>query len=150
MFNENTNNISNINKISNSKNNTDQVNANWIKHTKVTNNVELSTQYAHVCLQHKLEKKWILFINPEESSIELLAKTHDIDATKVLMVNFKHPVDTNTNVNLERVKSVLCQGNCSAVIVSNSHFNKEEVTQLQVAASVGKTQCILLRKRVLH
>ena len=147
MLSKNNNNISMINIVND--NNT-QLNVNWLQHTNVNNNFELSNQYAHICLQHNQEKKWILFINPEESSIEQLAKTHGVDASKVLMVNFKSDVTADTKVNLERVKSVLSKGNCSAVILSNSNFDNEDITQLEDAACEGKTQCVLLKKRVLH
>ena len=147
MFIKNNNNISVINIV---HDNNTQLNVNWLQHTNVNDNFELSNQYASICLQHKQEKKWVLFINPEESSIEQLAKTHGIDASKVLMVNFKIDVTADTKVNLERVKSVLSKGNCSAVILSNTNFKNEEVTQLENAACEGKTQCVLLRKRVLH
>lgn len=130
--------------------NNTQLNVNWLQHTNVNNNFELSNQYAHICLQHNQEKKWILFINPEESSIEQLAKTHGVDASKVLMVNFKSDVTADTKVNLERVKSVLSKGNCSAVILSNTNFKNDEIFQLENAACEGKTQCVLLKKRVLH
>ena len=130
--------------------NNTQLNVNWLQHTNVNNNFELSNQYVHICLQHNQEKKWILFINPEESSIEQLAKTHGVDASKVLMVNFKSDVTADTKVNLERVKSVLSKGNCSAVILSNTNFKNDEIFQLENAACEGKTQCVLLKKRVLH
>lgn len=147
MFSKKNNNISVINRV---YDNNTQLNVNWLQHTNVNDNFELSNQYAHICLQHKQEKKWVLFINPEESSIEQLAKTHGVDASKVLMVNFRSDLTADTKVNLERVKSVLSKGNCSAVILSNSNFKNEEIIQLENAACEGKTQCVLLKKHVLH
>ena len=147
MFNKNNHNFNMINIV---HDNNAQLNVNWLQHTNVNDSLELSNQYAHICLQYNQEKKWVLFINPEESSIEQLAKTHGIDASKVLMVNFKSALADDTNVNLERVKSVLSKGNCSAVILSNSNFKNEEITQLENAACEGRTQCVLLKKRVLH
>lgn len=147
MLNKNNNNISMINI---AHKNNEPLNVNWLQHTNVNDNFELSNQYAHICLQYKQEKKWVLFINPEESSIEQLAKTHTIDASKVLMVSFKSALAEDTKINLERVKSVLSKGNCCAVILSNTHFKNEEITQLENAACEGKTQCVLLKKRVLH
>ena len=39
----------------------------WLKLTNVANHQELSYHYANICQQHNQEKKWVLFINPEES-----------------------------------------------------------------------------------
>ncbi len=147
MFNTKTN---NINTLENNDIPSTQFNINWLQHTNVNNSNELSNQYAHICQQHKQEKKWVLFINPEESSIEQLAKSHGIDVSKILMVNYKSAVKTNTKIDLERVKSVLSKGNCSAVILSNTNFESEEISQLESSACAGKTQCVLLKKRLLH
>ncbi len=147
MFNINNNNINAIREINKSSS---QLDVNWLQHTNVNDNYELSNQYAHICQQHKLEKKWVLFINPEESSIEQLAKTHGIDVSKILMVNYKGAVKSHTKIDLEQIKSVLSKGNCSAVILSNTDFECEEITQLENSACEGKTQCVLLKKRILH
>lgn len=132
------------------RDNNTQLNVNWLQHTNVNNNLELSNQYAHICQQHKQEKKWVLFINPEESSIEQLAKTHGIDVSKILMVNYKNTVKANTKIDLERVKSVLSKGNCSAVILSNSIFEANEIAQLESSAKSGKTHCFLMKQCRLH
>jgi cell division inhibitor SulA len=136
-------NINNINIINNSTN--ISTSANWLQRTNVNNNFELSTQYAHICQQHKQQKKWVLFINPEESSIEQLAHTHDIDASKILMVNYKNSLKGNIKVELAHIKSVLSKGNCSAVIVSNSSFATQEIAQLASSAKKGETKCFLLK-----
>ncbi len=143
-------NINNITMISNLANSIPQVNSNWLQLTQVNDNIELSGQYVHICQQHNQERKWVLFINPEESSIEQLAKTHGLDISKILMVNYKNAVKMNKKVGLERVMSVLSKGNCSAVILSNTEFKKEEITQLENSAREGKTQCVLLKKQLLH
>ena len=147
MYSTNNNNISMIKRFSESK---AQINANWLQLTNVNDDSELSNQYADICQQHKQEKKWVLFINPEENSIEQLAKTHGIDVSKILMVNYKNSMKANTKIDLERVKSVLSKGNCSAVILSNTDFQSEEIAQLESSACEGKTQCVLLKKHVLH
>ncbi|MFT5852596.1 MAG: cell division inhibitor SulA [Colwellia sp.] len=123
--------------------------ANWLQLSNVNNNVELSTQYAHICQQHKQQKKWVLFINPEERSIEQLAHTHDIDASKILMVNYKHNLKNNIKVVLSHIKSVLSKGNCSAVIVSNSSFEIQEIAQLERSAKKGETRCFLFKNTAL-
>jgi len=147
MYSTNSNNIRMIDTFID---NTSSLNVNWLQLTNVNNDYELSDQYAQICQLHKQEKKWILFINPQESSIDKLAKTHNVDVSKILMVNFKNALKANAKVDLERVKSVLSKGNCSAVILSNAYFQNEEITQLERAARAGKTQCVLLKKQVLH
>ena len=137
--------INNINIINDSKEISTNTNANWLQLTNVNNNFELSNQYAYICQQHKQQKKWVLFINPEESSIEQLAHTHDIDASKILMVNYKNSTRGNIRVELAHIKSVLSKGNCSAVIVSNSSFALQEIAQLERSAKRGETQCFLLK-----
>lgn len=152
-------NTKNNNEINTQKN--ISVNNSWLQLTNVNDNFELSTQYACICQQHKQQKKWVLFINPEESSIEKLAHTHDIDASKILMVNYKGSIKSNICVDLAQIKSVLSKGNCSAVIVSNSSFATPEIKELEASAKKGGTRCFLLKnkasdnysminKRVMH
>ena len=126
----------------------------WLKLTRVKNTQELSSQYADICQQHNQEKKWVLFINPEESSLEQLAKTHGVDISKVLCVSFKGKNKVNNLVNkksahldIEQIKNVLCRGNCSAVILSNASFSSEEITALDTCARLGETQCVLLQNQ---
>lgn len=138
-------NVNNLNIINNSTSINNNTIANWLQLTQVKNNIELSKQYAHICQQHKQQKKWVLFINPEESSIEQLAHTHDIDASKVLMVNYKSSVNGDIKVDLAHITSVLTKGNCSAVIVSNSSFATQEIAQLESSAKKGETRCFLLK-----
>lgn len=137
--------ISNLNIINDSIQMSSSTSANWLQLTSVDNNAELSTQYAHICQQHRQQKKWVLFINPEESSIEQLAHTHDIDASKILRVNYKNALKGNIKVELAHIKSVLSKGNCSAVIVSNSSFATQEIAQLECSAKKGETRCFLLK-----
>lgn len=130
----------------------------WLKLTNVANHQELSSHYASICQQHNQEKKWVLFINPEESLLEQLAHTHGVDISKVLCVSFKgrnkvnHLVDkTSAHLDIEQIKSVLCRGNCSAVILSNASFRADEITALDYCARLGETQCVLLKnKRKTH
>jgi len=144
--------INNINIINGSTNITcdSSKQANWLQLTHVTNNTELSTQYAHIYQQHKQQKKWVLFINPEESSIEQLAHIHDIDPSKILMVNYKNALKANMKIELVHIKSALIKGNCSAVIVSNSSFGTQEIAQLEYSAKQGKTQCFLLENTTMY
>jgi cell division inhibitor SulA len=147
MFNTNSNNISMINKVCN---NNVTLNVNWLQHTKVNDNFELSNQYANICQQHKQENKWVLFINPEESTIDQLAKTHGIDVSKILMVNYKNTSTTRAKIELNQIKSVLSKGNCAAVILSNSIFAANEIAELESSAEIGKTHCFLVKQAQLH
>jgi cell division inhibitor SulA len=124
----------------------------WLKLASVDNHTELSFKYADICKQHKQEKKWVLFINPEESSLEQLAHTHGVDISKVLCVSFKGKNKINKLLNeksayldIEQIKSVLCRGNCSAVILSNASFGADEMAALDSCARLGETQCVLLK-----
>jgi cell division inhibitor SulA len=147
MFEINSNTINMINKVCNNK---AALNANWLQHTKASDDFELSNQYANICQQHKQENKWVLFINPEESSIEKLAKTHGIDVSKILMVNYKNTSSARAKIELVQVKSVLSKGNCAAVILSNNNFEENEIAELESSAKIGQTHCFLVKQRQLH
>lgn len=140
----------NINILSNINHGNQLMDIHWLQHTNVSDHFELSNQYATICQQHKQEKKWVLFINPEENSIEKLARTHGIDVSKILMVNYKSTAQNRLKVGLAQITSVLSKGNCSAVILSDSTFAADEIKQLERSAQMGKTHCFLMRKRQLH
>lgn len=155
MFSINTmSNISEHTQIKNSygNNKNAQITANtWLELSHVENNIELSNQYADICQQHNQEKKWVLIINPEESSLEQLASRHGVDISKVLCVSFKGKNKTNNlldnksaHLDIEQIKKVLCRGNCSAVILSNASFNQSEMHELSSSAQLGETHCILV------
>ncbi len=124
----------------------------WLKLANVENHQELSSHYVNICQQHIQEKKWVLFINPEESSIEQLAHTHGVDISKVLCVSFKGKNKVNNlldsksaHLDIEQIKNVLCRGNCSAVILSNASFDVDEMAALDNCARSGETHCVLLK-----
>ena len=121
----------------------------WFEYASVENHQELCSQYANICQQHTQKNKWVLFINPEESSLEKLAKMHNIDVSKVLCVSFKGKnkvqnmrSENSAHLDIEQIKSVLCRGNCSAVIMSNASFDKDEMTELNNCARLGETHCV--------
>lgn len=123
-----------------------------LKLANVENHQELSSHYVNICQQHNQAKKWVLFINPEESSIEQLAHTHGVDTSKVLCVSFKGKNKVNNlldsksaHLDIEQIKSVLCRGNCSAVILSNASFDVDEMAALDSCARSGETHCLLLK-----
>ncbi len=122
-------------------------NSTWLKLKHVENNLELSQQYAYVCQQHKQKKKWVLMINPDEASLDQLASFDQVDTSKVLCVNTK-PTNKMEKIDINCVKKALSKGNCSAVILSNTTFNAQEIAQLNACAQAGETQCILLKNTI--
>ncbi len=154
MHTVNTLNNNVIKNVINNAVSTTLVKQDWLKLASVNNHQELSSQYANICQQHNQEKKWVLFINPEESSLEQLAQTHGVDISKVLCVSFKgknksnHQLDEKTaHLDIEQIKNVLCRGNCSAVILSNASFEANEISALDSCARLGETQCVLLQNQ---
>jgi cell division inhibitor SulA len=123
---------------------------NWFELKDITNQNELSKQYATICHQHNQQKKWVLFINPVETSLERLSSIHGVDISKVLCVTVKGKQvnyenrDDGVTLNIEQIKSVLCRGNCSAVILSNANLAQQELNELNSCAQLGQTQCVLL------
>ena len=55
---------------------------NWCDVRSITNKVELTKQYTEIFEKHDLDKKWILMINPEESSLQKLSIQGKIDPSK--------------------------------------------------------------------
>ena len=144
----------NTNKPHNKKQHSPLCSQAWLQLANVDNYQELSSHYATICQQHGQEKKWVLFINPEESSLEQLVQTHDVDISKVLCVSFKgknktqHLCDENSaHLDVGQIKKVLCRGNCSAVILSNANFSADDMAALGQSARFGETQCIVLKNQ---
>ena len=102
-------------------------------------NESLFEQYAEIYQQHEINRKWILMINPEDYSLEQLSKANKIDPSKILKVN-----TNKKRINLNNIESVLCNGNCSAVILCNPCLEREELKLLKQYARKGKTACIVL------
>ncbi|MGL1959386.1 MAG: hypothetical protein OCD00_19025 [Colwellia sp.] len=121
----------------------------WLERKSVDNSLELSNQYASICQQHKQKRKWVLFVNPEENSLEKMASFTDIDTSKVLCVNIKQRNNKTSSTNIENIKNTLRKGTCSAVILSNAIFTEQEIDQLSSFALSGKTQCIILKNKLL-
>lgn len=127
---------------------------NWLQYASAQDNKELSSHYANICQQYKQDKKWLLFINPEESSLEQLAQNHGVDISKVLCVSFKgknkinHQLgERSAHLDIEQIKNVLSRGNCSAVILSNASFTDTEIDCLDSSARLGETQCVILKSQ---
>ncbi len=154
MYTSNTNNTNVIKNVIENAISTPFAEQAWLQLASVENQQELSSHYASICQQHNQEKKWVLFINPEESSLEQLSQTHGVDISKVLCVSFKGKNRINNlldeksaHLDIEQIKSVLCRGNCSAVILSNAYFAADEIAALDSCARLGETQCVLLKNQ---
>jgi len=118
----------------------------WFDIKNMENNSQITQLYNAICQQHKHEKKWILMINPEDETLETLANVNNIDASKILRVNIKE-----NKLNLKSIKNTLIKGNCSAVIMSDTHLKSDELSQLSFSAKKGKTHCILVNNaNTLH
>ncbi|WP_206485541.1 hypothetical protein [Thalassotalea sp. G2M2-11] len=124
----------NINKLKSSST------TNWVDIRNVNDVSNWSAQYEDICLQHKINKKWILLIDPEDQSIEQLSKAHHIDTSKILKVN-----SHKGKVNIKNLGAALSKGNCSAIILSNPQLEENELQTLRHFAALGQTACIVLR-----
>jgi cell division inhibitor SulA len=146
--------MNSINKINLDLNNNNLIESSWVKKSlftssnkqwcniiKVKSAVDLSEKYQSICQKHHTDNKWILMINPENEFLDQLSSMGKINPAKILKVNAN-----KVNVNFEHIKKALLKGNCSAMILSNAHFNQAELNELANCAALGKTQCILLQQ----
>jgi cell division inhibitor SulA len=118
----------------------------WFDIKNIASVNQISSIYDTVCRQHQHKKKWILMINPEDEMLENLANIENIDTTKILRVSIK-----DNMFNLKSIKNILTQGNCSAIILSDTHLKNNEISELSHCARQGKTQCIVLNNAItLH
>ncbi|MFB1016316.1 MAG: hypothetical protein QMC51_11765 [Alteromonadaceae bacterium] len=118
----------------------------WFNIKNIASINQIPTIYDTVCRQHQHKKKWILMINPEDEMLENLANIENIDTTKILRVSIK-----DNTFSLKSIKNILTQGNCSAVILSDTHLKVDEISELSNCARQGKTQCIVLNTAItLH
>ena len=118
----------------------------WFNIRNIASVNQISSIYDTVCRQHQHKKKWILMINPEDEMLENLANIENIDTTKILRVSIK-----DNTFSLKSIKNILTQGNCSAIILSDTHLKIDEISELSHCAKQGKTQCIVLNNAItLH
>ncbi len=123
----------------------------WLQKKSVANNLEVSSHYADICQQNKHQHKWVLFINPEEASMDQLASFDEIDTSKALCATVKVSTKGENKKAIELIKQALSQGNCSAVVLSNTILNQEEVAQLELYAAMGETRCeVLNNQNIMH
>lgn len=113
----------------------------WCNIIRVNSAVDLSEKYQDICKKHYDNSKWILMVNPENDSLEQLSNMGKIDPAKILKVNAN-----KVNVSLEHIKNTLLKGTCSAMILSDTNYNEDELNEIAHCAALGKTQCILLQQ----
>lgn len=114
-----------------------------VKMKLCTKSQELSKEYAEICNQHRLNKKWILMINPENEPLSELASQNNVDTSKVLKVDIN-----KTKFSLKNVEQALINGNCSAVVLSNACLDATELQRLQSSAEKGDTNCIVINRKM--
>ncbi len=112
----------------------------WCNIIEVNNAYDLSAHYQDICQNHHNEHKWILMINPENDSLEQLSTMGKINPERILKVNA-----SKVNVSLEQIKNTLLKGTCSAMILSNAHYNQAQLKEISHCAALGETHCILLQ-----
>ena len=114
----------------------------WIKVHELNQEDNLEKHYEELCQKHHLSNKWLLIINPEDETLAQLSNNTSLDTSKILKIDpHKKPV------NIDNIKSVLSQGNCSAVVLCNPNLQLEELKLLQTYAQLGQTQCVVLNKK---
>lgn len=116
----------------------------WLDIRNIHSKATLSKQYADICQKHQLEDKWILMINPEDNSLNQLAETNKINASRILRVN-----TSKSKIDIKNIESALTKGNCSAVILCNASLKHEEMFKLNRCAQQGKTACIVLKNDIV-
>jgi len=118
----------------------------WLNVNEIKSESNIANHYAKLCQKHEQKNKWILMVNPEEKPLETLSTNEKINTANILRVN-----GNNKPIKLINIKTALKTGNCSAVILCNTSFKEEEISQLMISAKKGKTQCILLNNQnTLH
>jgi len=121
-------------------------NDSWLNVNEIKSESNIASHYANLCQKHEQKNKWILMVNPEEKPLETLSTNAKINTANILRVN-----GNNKPIKLTNIKMALKTGNCSAVILCNTSFKEEEISQLMSSAKKGKTQCILLNNQnTLH
>ncbi len=118
-----------------------------IEEQTVDNDLELSSCYAHILQQYQHLPKWIIFINPNRSSMEQLTHFEGVNVSKALCVKINPITVTQSKKTLALITQVLKKGNCSAIVLSNPHGKTEDMTQLEICAASEKSHCVMLTNK---
>lgn len=117
----------------------------WVNVQAADNKEQIYDLYNDICQQHYDKNKWILMINPEDEMLESLGKGNEIDVSNILRVN-----TPSQKMNIQHIKSALIKGNCSAIVLAENYFDKEEIAELTNCAEQGKTQCVIIKNNVME
>ncbi len=99
----------------------------------------ISQEISELCTKHKNNKKWILLINNEESTVSTLQQQRSIDTSKVLHIN-----NGKVKVNADNIETALSTGNCSAVVLADNNLQTEQIIHLHKCAKRSNTAFVLL------
>jgi cell division inhibitor SulA len=103
-------------------------------------------EFINICQSHNKDERWVLMIDPQEQDIFHLCKSTKINQAKILRINSK-----KVNLAVINIEKTLAKGNCSAVILCNASFGKQQLSAFEHYAKQGKTQCIVLKNSLtLH
>lgn len=111
----------------------------WLNIRNIENEQQLSEQFSDICQRHHQQRKWILVINPEKLSLDILSHSALVDSSKILRVN-----TNKVKVNLKNIEKALCTGNCAAVILCNTTLAQNQMSHLANCAQNGRTPCFVL------
>lgn len=118
----------------------------WLSIKDLNDEAALTQQYSEIYKQNHVKNKWILMIDPENSSLEGIENISKNTFNKILKVN-----SSKVKVKLENIETALRKGNCSTVILNNVSFSDKELSRLYLSAKEGSTQCIILNnKHLMH
>jgi len=112
----------------------------WLNVQAADNKQQISDLYNDIYQQHYDKNKWILMINPEDEMLESLGKGNKIDVSNILRVN-----TPSQKMKIKHIKNALIKGHCSAIVLAEAYFNKEEIAELTNYAEQGKTQCVIIK-----
>lgn len=116
-------------------------NETWVEQCFTKNEESIDKEYAKIFKEYKHDRKWILMINPDQKSLERLTLNKMINVENVLCV-----YSEKNKLNMANVKSALCKGNCSTVVLCNSDISQAELNAISKCAEQGKTSCVLLNQ----
>ncbi|WNC73781.1 hypothetical protein RGQ13_07260 [Thalassotalea psychrophila] len=116
------------------------LNQSWFKIKHVDNEQFFSNDLAEVCAKNQQQKRWILCVDSDESSLQTLADT--VDKSKILRVNGQHQP-----IAFDKIARTLLKGNCSTVILCDHDFSERQLMMLQSCAKQGNTECIVVNKK---
>ncbi|WOH38667.1 hypothetical protein RI844_05470 [Thalassotalea fonticola] len=117
-----------------------KLNQTWFNIKHVDNEQFFSSDLAKVCAKNQKQKRWILCVDGDESSLQTLAE--NVDTSKILRVNGQRQP-----IAFDKIARALLKGNCSTVILCDHDFSERQLMMLQSCARQGNTECIVVNKK---